>query len=162
MNTLESTSFKWILTKLGTYLVLKRIRNPIDFQGQGHQVKFVDEGIRYALHCPCLIWKRGPQNLMSSTTTQILLSSIWCNNSTGEWLLAIPRVYYFIDWSMCILFLICENLLIVDFVFCSNMKEPRANIWTLLFFLNMALFFFFLRLVQHPDSPYPVRWVRHH
>ena len=25
---------QWILTKLGTYLVLKRIGNPIDFQGQ--------------------------------------------------------------------------------------------------------------------------------
>ena len=25
---------RWILTKLGTYLVLKRIWNPIDFQGQ--------------------------------------------------------------------------------------------------------------------------------
>jgi hypothetical protein len=25
---------QWILTKLGTYLVLKRIWNPIDFQGQ--------------------------------------------------------------------------------------------------------------------------------
>jgi hypothetical protein len=35
---------QWILTKLGTYLVLKRISNPIDFQGhvkgQGHRVKF--------------------------------------------------------------------------------------------------------------------------
>jgi hypothetical protein len=26
--------FKWILTKLGTYLVLTRIWNPNDFQGQ--------------------------------------------------------------------------------------------------------------------------------
>ena len=25
---------QWILTKLGTYLILKRIWNPIDFQGQ--------------------------------------------------------------------------------------------------------------------------------
>jgi hypothetical protein len=25
---------QWILTKLGTYLVLKKIWNPIDFQGQ--------------------------------------------------------------------------------------------------------------------------------
>ena len=30
---------QWILTNLGTYLVLKRIWNPIDFQG--HQVKFL-------------------------------------------------------------------------------------------------------------------------
>jgi hypothetical protein len=27
-------TFQWILTKLGTYLVLKRIWNPIDFQSQ--------------------------------------------------------------------------------------------------------------------------------
>jgi hypothetical protein len=26
--------FQWILTKLSTYLVLKRIWNPIDFEGQ--------------------------------------------------------------------------------------------------------------------------------
>ena len=32
---------QWILTKLGTYLVLKRIWNPIDFQGQSHWVKFL-------------------------------------------------------------------------------------------------------------------------
>jgi hypothetical protein len=29
INTLQ-----WILTKLGTYLVLRRVWNPIDFQGQ--------------------------------------------------------------------------------------------------------------------------------
>ena len=51
VNTLESTSFKWILTKLGTYLVLKRIWNPIVFQG--HQVKFLGEGIRHTLRYPC-------------------------------------------------------------------------------------------------------------
>jgi hypothetical protein len=42
---------QWILTKLGTYLVLKRIWNPIDLQG--HRVKFVGEGICHALCCPC-------------------------------------------------------------------------------------------------------------
>ena len=30
---------QWILTKLGTYLVLKRIWNPIDFQGHRSKVK---------------------------------------------------------------------------------------------------------------------------
>jgi hypothetical protein len=40
---------QWILTKLGTYLVLKRIWNPIDFQG--HRVKLLGEGIRHALRC---------------------------------------------------------------------------------------------------------------
>jgi hypothetical protein len=44
---------QWILTKLGTYLVLKRIWNPIDFQG--HRVNFLGEGIHHALRCPCLI-----------------------------------------------------------------------------------------------------------
>ena len=36
---------QWILTKLGTYLVLKRIWNPIDFQGQSHWVKFLPHNI---------------------------------------------------------------------------------------------------------------------
>jgi hypothetical protein len=29
-----SQGFQWILTKLGTYVVLRRVWNPIDFQGQ--------------------------------------------------------------------------------------------------------------------------------
>ena len=33
-----------------TWYILKRIWNPIDFQGQG--VKFLGEGIRHALRCP--------------------------------------------------------------------------------------------------------------
>jgi hypothetical protein len=33
----------WILTKLGTYIVLRRVWNPIDFQGQG--VKFLPHNI---------------------------------------------------------------------------------------------------------------------
>jgi hypothetical protein len=33
------------LTKLGTYLILKRVWNLIDFQGQGHQVKFLPYNI---------------------------------------------------------------------------------------------------------------------
>ena len=52
MNT-RINILQCILTKLGTYLVLKRIWNPIDFQGQGHQVKCLGEGIHHALHCPC-------------------------------------------------------------------------------------------------------------
>ena len=34
---------QWILTKLGTYLVLKRIWNPIDFQGQGQRSRSPDQ-----------------------------------------------------------------------------------------------------------------------
>ena len=33
---------QWILTKLGTYLVLKRIGNPIDFHGQRSKVKVTE------------------------------------------------------------------------------------------------------------------------
>ena len=50
MNT-RINILQWILTKLGTYLVLKRIWNPIDFQV--HRVKYLGEGICHALHCPC-------------------------------------------------------------------------------------------------------------
>jgi hypothetical protein len=34
---------QWILTKLGTYLVLRRVWNPIDFEG--HRVKFLPHSI---------------------------------------------------------------------------------------------------------------------
>jgi hypothetical protein len=36
---------QWILTKLGTYLVLKRVWNPIDFQGQRSRLKDVDSRV---------------------------------------------------------------------------------------------------------------------
>ena len=44
-----------IMTKHGTYLVLKRIWNPIDFQGQRSRSpgQFLGEEIRHALRCPC-------------------------------------------------------------------------------------------------------------
>ena len=32
-NITRINILKWILTKLGTYLVLRRVWNPIDFQG---------------------------------------------------------------------------------------------------------------------------------
>ena len=54
--TLESTSFKWILTKLGTYLVLKRIWSPI----QGHRSRspgqFFRRGDTPRFALPLLYW----------------------------------------------------------------------------------------------------------
>jgi hypothetical protein len=38
---------QWMLTKLGTYLVLKRIWNPIDFQGHRSKVKVT---VKFLLH----------------------------------------------------------------------------------------------------------------
>jgi hypothetical protein len=38
------TLWLW-LTKLGTYLILTRVWNPIDFQGQSHRVKFLPHDI---------------------------------------------------------------------------------------------------------------------
>ena len=40
---------QWILTKLGTYLVLKRIWNPIDFQGQRSR----SQGQIFTTQLPC-------------------------------------------------------------------------------------------------------------
>ena len=47
---------QWILTKLGTYLDLKRLWNPIDFQGQRSRSQglIFRRGICHALRCPCL------------------------------------------------------------------------------------------------------------
>ena len=53
VNTLESTSFK-----LGTYLVLKRIWNPIDFQGHRSKVKITRSNFEargYATLCVAFI-----------------------------------------------------------------------------------------------------------
>ena len=75
---------QWILTKLGTYLVLKRIWNPIDVQGHRSKVKvtvkFLGEGIRHALRCPfifCFYFQRF-KNI--TQTSSILL--FWQTNNT--------------------------------------------------------------------------------
>ena len=49
---------QWILTKLGTYLVLKRIWNPIDFQGQRSrsQVQIFRQGDTPRFVLPLLIY----------------------------------------------------------------------------------------------------------
>jgi hypothetical protein len=57
---------QWILTKLGTYLVLKRIWNPIDFQGQrsrssGQILKDVDSRVfTRMLRSKILTWLSWP------------------------------------------------------------------------------------------------------
>ena len=58
VNTLEINILQWILTKLGTYLVLKRIRNPIDFQGHSSKVKVTRSNFYargYATLCDALV-----------------------------------------------------------------------------------------------------------
>jgi hypothetical protein len=52
---------QWILTKLGTYLVLRRVGNPIDFQGQGHWVNFL------------------PYNILVNTVESTSFSGFWPN-----------------------------------------------------------------------------------
>jgi hypothetical protein len=49
---------QWILTKLGTYLVLKRIWNPIDFQGQGQIL---------------------PHNILVNTLESTFFNGFWLN-----------------------------------------------------------------------------------
>jgi hypothetical protein len=46
---------QWILTKLGTYIVLRRVWNPIDFQGQG--VKFLLHNILVNTRIDILQWR---------------------------------------------------------------------------------------------------------
>ena len=66
INTLQ-----WILTKLGTYLVLKRIWNPIDFQGQGHQVKFLPHNILVNTRINILQW------ILTKLGTYLVLMRVW-------------------------------------------------------------------------------------
>jgi hypothetical protein len=48
--TLESTNiFQWILTKHGTYLVLRRVWNPVDFQGHRSKVKVTGSNFKWIL-----------------------------------------------------------------------------------------------------------------
>jgi hypothetical protein len=54
VNTLGSTSYilQWILTKLGMYLVLKRIWNPIGFHGHRSKVKVTGSNF----YCVTSLW----------------------------------------------------------------------------------------------------------
>jgi hypothetical protein len=47
---------QWILTKLGTYLVLKKIWNPIDFQGQRSQDQIYRHGDMPRFALPLFGW----------------------------------------------------------------------------------------------------------
>ena len=61
---------QWILAKLGTYLVLKRIWNPIDFQGQrSRSPGQIFETIQYAL-CHCKFSYMINQKFMKHCTLQ--------------------------------------------------------------------------------------------
>jgi hypothetical protein len=78
VNTLESTSFnglQWILTKLGTNLVLKRIWNPIEFQGQGDRVKYLPRNILVnTLESTSF---NGLQWILTKLGTYLVLKRIW-------------------------------------------------------------------------------------
>jgi hypothetical protein len=54
---------QWILTKLGTYLDLKRIWNPIDFQGQRSQGQIFRRGDMPRFALPLLEMVAGTFNL---------------------------------------------------------------------------------------------------
>jgi hypothetical protein len=62
---------QWILTKLGTYLVLTRIWNPIDFQG--HWVKFLSCNILLNTRIDILPWILKDVN--SRVFTRMLLDN---------------------------------------------------------------------------------------
>ena len=55
VNTLESTSFNGFWPDLVHTQSLRESRTLLIFKvkGQGHQVKFLGEGIHHALRCPC-------------------------------------------------------------------------------------------------------------
>jgi hypothetical protein len=60
---------QWILTKLGTYIVLRRVWNPIDFQGQG--IKFLPHSILVNTRIKILQW------ILTKLGTYLDLKRIW-------------------------------------------------------------------------------------
>ena len=75
MNT-RINILQWILTKLGTYLVLRRVWNPIDFQGQrsrgqGHWVNCLPCNILVNTRINILQW------ILTKLGTYLDLMRIW-------------------------------------------------------------------------------------
>ena len=62
VNTLESTSFNGFCPNLVHTQSLRESGSLLIFKvkGQGHQVKFLCEGIRHALHCTCFNFFQEP------------------------------------------------------------------------------------------------------
>jgi hypothetical protein len=60
---------QWILTKLGTYIVLRRVWNPIDFQGQ--RVKFLPHNILVNTRINILQW------ILTKLGTYLVLRRVW-------------------------------------------------------------------------------------
>jgi hypothetical protein len=57
------------LTKLGTHLVLRRVWNPIDFQG--HRVKFLPRNIHVNTRIDILQW------ILTKLGTYLVLRRVW-------------------------------------------------------------------------------------
>jgi hypothetical protein len=62
---------QWILTKLGTYLDLTRVWSSIDFQGQGHRVKFLPHNILVNTRIKILQW------ILIKLGTYVVLRRVW-------------------------------------------------------------------------------------
>ena len=104
------------MTKLGTYLVLRRVWNPIDFQGHGSKVKLkcLGEGIRHALHCPCFItfvfrmedMYQGPYAIillhlfLEWKILFFLLHLFFRMEDVDQGLYAIILLHLFLEWKM--------------------------------------------------------------
>ena len=69
VNTLRISILQWILTKLGTYLVIRRVWNPIDFQG--HLVKFLLRNILVNTRINILQW------ILTKLGTYLVLRRVW-------------------------------------------------------------------------------------
>ena len=77
---------QWILTKLGTYLVFRRVWNPIDFQGQG--VKFLPHNILVNTRINILQW------ILTKLGTYLVLRRVWNPidfQGQGHWVKCLPR-----------------------------------------------------------------------
>ena len=66
--------------KLGTYLVLERIWNPIDFQG--HRVKLLGEGIRTPRFVLPLLIVKLSKSFVSMILEHFLMAPFVFNNAT--------------------------------------------------------------------------------
>ena len=123
MNT-RINILQWILTKLGTYLILKRIWNPVDFLRS--KVKFLGEGIHHALHCPCYVPYQSSKQLPVDSAAIFFRSAgvfFICYTSTDKTQLEV---------------MFNENaagiILFVLYFFCC-VTNVKLSDWLILFFL---------------------------
>ena len=131
MNTLESTSFSGFLSKLCTYLILRRVWNPIDFNVICQRSRSQGQMCRLCVALVILFFcskTRGLYNDQDAQGSRLMgfcISIIWFVERKYKWISINSLIaYYTIALPMCI-----DNMIKAMFICQNNLLKCQTNMW---------------------------------